>query len=158
MSAMSQAVGQMALAGPVTGGTSNTITVPCPGGGSMVMTMNPGQLGDVYRSSSRIEFRDCRNGSITMNGDPYLDSSMEGSFASLGGGTSGTSVLKMTTTGGMRMSSNGIQGRVGFNCTTTVTMTSTGAAQPQVSISSSGTMTFEQPLGSTPVTRPCGPA
>jgi hypothetical protein len=29
---------------------------------------------------------------------------------------------------------------------------------PQISASSSGTITFEQPVGSTPVARPCGPS
>ena len=67
-------------------------------------------------------------------------------------------VVTMRTTGGLRMNTNGVQGRVQFNCTTTVSISIVNGSSPQVSVSSSGTTTFEQPLGSTPVTRPCGPA
>ena len=160
MSAVTQAMSQIALVGRTTGDTSNTFTFPCTGGGSIVMTMNPlpQQQGNVFRSSSRIEFRDCRNQTVTINGDPYLDTSIELSFSTPGGGTGGDSVSTLRTTGGLRINSNGVQGRVQFNCTTTVSITMANGSSPQVSVSSSGTTTFEQPLGSTPVVRPCGPA
>jgi hypothetical protein len=160
MSAMSQAMSQTALFGRTAGETPNTFTLPCAGGGSMVMTMSPlpQQPGNVFRSSSRIEFRDCKNQTVTINGDPYLDTSIDLSFSSPGSGTSGDSVSTMRTTGGLRMNSNGVQGRVQFNCTTTVSISMVSGSSPQISVSSSGTTTFEQPLGSTPVTRPCGPA
>jgi hypothetical protein len=158
MSAMAQAMSQTALAGRTIGDAPNTFTVPCAGGGSMVMTMNPlPQQGNVFRSSSRIEFRDCKNQTVTINGDPYLDTSIELSFSSPAGGTSGDSVSTMRTTGGMRMNSNGVQGRVQFNCTTTVSISMVNGSSHQVSVSSTGTTTFEQPLGSTPVVRACGP-
>jgi hypothetical protein len=51
-----------------------------------------------------------------------------------------------------------VQGRVQFNCTTTTTISMSNGSTPQFSMSASGTITFEQPLGSTPVVRPCGPA
>ena len=160
MSTVAQAMSQTALMGRTAGDTPNTFTLPCAGGGSMVMTMSPlpQQPGNVFRSSSRIEFRDCKNQTTTINGDPYLDTSIELSFSSPAGGTSGDSVSTMRTTGGLRMNSNGVQGRVQFNCTTTVSISMVNGSSPQVSVSSSGTTTFEQPLGSTPVTRPCGPA
>jgi hypothetical protein len=160
MSAMTQAMSQVALVGRTTGDAANTFTSPCPGGGSIVMTMNPlpPQQANVFRSSSRIEFIDCRNQTVTINGDPYLDTSMDVSFSTPAGGTGGDSVATLRTTGGMRINSNGVQGRVQFNCTTTVSINLANASSPQVSVSSSGTTTFEQPLGSTPVVRPCGPA
>ncbi len=83
---------------------------------------------------------------------------MDVSFSGPAGGTGGDSVATMRTTGGMRINSNGVQGRVQFNCTTTVSISMSNGSSPQVSVSSSGTTTFEQPLGSTPVVRPCGPA
>jgi hypothetical protein len=158
MSAMSQAMSQVALAGRTTGDAPNTFTVPCAGGGAMVMTMNPlPPQGNVFRSSSRIEFRECRNQTVTINGDPYLDTSIDLSFSSPGGLVSGDSVSTMRTTGGLRINSNGVQGRVQFNCTTTVSISMVNGSSPQISVSSSGTMTFEQPIGSTPVVRACGP-
>ncbi len=159
MSAVSQAMSQAALAGRTTVDT-NTITMPCSGGGSMVITLSPLPLGPAegLRSSSRVEFRDCRNQTVTINGDPYLDSSIELSFSTPGGALSGNSTSTIRTTGGLRIDSNGVMGRVQFNCTTTVNITLVNGSSPQVSVSSSGTTTFEQPLGSTPVTRPCGPS
>ena len=160
MSAMSQAMSQMALLGRTAGDIPNTFTIPCQGGGSMVMTLSPlpPQPGNIFRSSSRIEFRDCRNQTTTINGDPYLDTSIELVFSAPGAPGSGDSVSTMRTTGGLRMNSNGVQGRVQFNCTTTVTITLVNGSSPQVSVSATGTTTFEQPIGSTPVVRPCGPA
>ena len=158
-SAMTQAMSQVAFVGSTTLNTPNTFTSPCAGGGSIVMTLNPlpQQQGNVFRSSSRIEFRDCTNQAVTINGDPYLDTSMDLSFSGLGGGTGGDSVATMRTTGGVRTNSNGVQGRVQFNCTTTVSISMANGSSPQISASSSGTTTFEQPIGSTPVVRPCGP-
>jgi len=158
MSAMGQAMNQVALVGRTTGDSANTFTSPCPGGGSIVMTMSPlpQQPGGVFRSSSRVEFRDCKNQTVTINGDPYLDSSMDLSFSAPIGGTIGDSTSTLRTTGGLRIDSNGVQGRVQFNCTTTVSISMANGSSPVVSASSSGTTTFEQPIGSTPVVRPCG--
>jgi hypothetical protein len=159
MSAMAQAMSQIALVGRTPSDTPNTFTLPCAGGGSMVMTMSPlPPQPNVFRSSSRIEYRDCQNQTVTINGDPYLESSIDLSFSTPGGGIGGDSVSTLRTTGGLRINSNGVQGRVQFNCTTTVSINMANGSSPQVSVSSSGTTTFEQPLGSTPVMRPCGPA
>ena len=160
MSAMSQAMSQIALVGRAAGDLQNTFTFPCAGGGSIVTTISPlpQQPGNVFRSSSRVEYRDCRNQAVTINGDPYLDTSIELVFSSPGGPTVGDSVSTMRTTGGLRISSNGVQGRVQFNCTTTVSIKVIDGSAPQLSVSSTGTTTFEQPLGSTPVVRPCGPS
>ena|SRR6187402_887251 len=159
-SAMTQAMSQVAFVASSTANAPNTFSSPCAGGGSIVMTMNPlpQQQGNVLRSSSRIEFRDCTNQAVTINGDPYLETSMDLTLATLGAGPSGDSMATMRTTGGVRINSNGVQGRVQFNCTTTVSISMANGSSPQISASSSGTTTFEQPIGSTPVVRPCGPA
>ena len=157
--AMAQTMSQAVLAAPATGGASNTYTVPCDGGGSIVMTGGntlPPQQPNVFGASLRIEFRDCThktvtiNGNpftVTINGDPYLDTTITNSFSTPGGVDS---VFTMQTTGGVRIDTNGVQGRVQFNCSMT-----SGSTPPE-SISFSGTTTIEQPLGSTPVVRPCG--
>ena len=158
MSAVTQAMSQVAIVAPTSGDTPTTLTVPCAGGGSIVITLGtlPPQQTNVYRSSSRIEFRDCKNQTATLNGDPYLETSAEHSFPTAGG-TGRDSISTLRTTGGMRFDSGGVQGRVQFNCTMNVSV-HFASGSPQVSSTSSGTMTFEQPLGSTPVVRPCGPA
>lgn len=162
MSAMSQAMRQLAIAAPTIGDGSVSVTMPCADGGSIVLTLStlPPQQANVLRSSSRIEFRDCRNQGVALNGDPYLETSAEHSFPGLAG-TGGDSISTLRTTGGIRMDSGGVQGRVQFNCTTTVNIHSVDGSRsspPQVSATSTGTTTFEQPLGSTPVVRPCGPS
>ena len=159
MSAMTQAMSQLAIVAPTGGGVPNTFTMPCPGGGSIVMTFTTTPLQpqtNVFRSSSRTEYQDCRNHAVTLNGDPYLETSSEHTFPTIGGPT-GESSSTLRTTGGMRIDSGGVQGRVQFNCTMTVSV-NTATRPPQVSMTSSGTITFEQPLGSTPVVRPCGPS
>lgn len=158
MSVVAQAMSQLAIVGPIAGGTPNTFTMPCPGGGSIVTTMDPLPLQQpgLFHSSSKIEFRDCKNQAGTLNGDPYLETSGDFSFPT-SGGTIGDSVSTLRTTGGLRMDTSGVLGRVQFNCTMTVSVHLVNGT-PQLSITSDGTTTFEQPLGSTPVVRPCGPA
>jgi hypothetical protein len=63
----------------------------------------------------------------------------------------------MKTTGGLRIDSAGVKGRVGIDCTMTVTFRMVNGTT-QSSATWSGTTTFEQPIGSTPVVRPCGPS
>jgi hypothetical protein len=158
MSAMTQAMSQVAIVAATSGDASNTLTMPCASGGSIVITLNPlpPQQKNLYRSSSRTEFRDCRNQTTTLNGDPYLETSAEHSFPT-SSGAGGDSISTLRTTGGLRIDSGGVQGRVQFNCTMTVSVQSVNGST-QSSVTWSGTTTFEQPLGSTPVVRPCGPA
>jgi len=158
MSAMTQAMSQLVIAAPTADG-ANSFTMPCPGGGSIVTTfsMTAPQLANVYRSTSRTEFRDCRNQTVTLNGDPYLETSAEHVFSSTGApSTDSTSTI--TTSGGVRMESGGVVGRAQFNCTMIMSVHLVNGGSPQVSVSASGTIAFEQPIGSTPVVRPCGPA
>ena len=158
-SAMRQAMSQVALVAPTSGGAPNTFTMACAGGGSMVITVGmpaPSQ-NNIYRSSSRTEFRDCRNQSVTLNGDPYLETSAEHSFPTPSG-PGGDSISTLQTSGGIRIDNAGVLGRVRIDCTMIVTVRLVNGSSPQVSLTSSGTITFEQPLGSTPVVRPCGPS
>src|SRR5436190_7705349 len=67
LSTMTQAMSRLALVG-TSGATPNTFTMPCPAGGSIVMTVDPlpAQQASVYHSSSRMEFRDCKNQAATL--------------------------------------------------------------------------------------------
>lgn len=152
---VAQAIAQLGAA-PASG--LSTITIPCSGGGSVTMTPmstgTPGPSGD-FTTTSRMQFNNCVSGGVTMNGDPYLDSAL-----SLSGTASATMTLTVTTTGAVRFDVNGQQGRMLDNCTTTMTIQGpiTPGVLPPMTVSYSGTITWEQPLGSTPVTHACGPA
>ena len=141
---MSQATRQLAVTPPPSGGITNPLTMPCQGGGSMVITLGPMEppQDNVFRTSSRIEYRDCRNQTVTINGDPYLESSGEFLLPTPGGTGEATST---TTRHAFRQ-----RRRRGVRFSMRLT--------PEVSMTATGTTTFEQPLGSTPVVRPCGPA
>ena len=140
-------------------GLSQTWTSQCPGGGSMSTTFTgtfgAGQSG-ALTTSSRLEFTDCRMQSVTINGDPAI--LMDGTYtfvpATGGPPSSVTSTSRMT--GGLRFDAAGTPGRARYDCTVTISMTigSNGAFQ-QPAITSSGTITWEQPLGTVSV-RPCG--
>jgi hypothetical protein len=61
------------------------------------------------------------------------------------------------TTGGLRFDAGATQGRSQYDCTQVMSIQLTGGTAPaQVSVTSSGTITWEQPLGTVTV-RPCGP-
>jgi hypothetical protein len=112
-----------------------------------------------FRTTSRMEPRDCRYGTTTVNGDPYIQMSSEHvTTGSLVAGTISGSTSTMRTTGGLRFETNGVQGRAKYDCTDVLTITypTTPGGSLQISRQSSGTVTWEQPLGS-PVVRPCGP-
>ena len=159
-SAVADGMNQVAVRAPTTGDVVNTFTMPCPGGGSIVLTFGgtlPRDPGTVLTTSSRSEHRDCKYGNTTINGDPYLESTNEHIFS--GPGATGTSTSTMRATGGLRFDADGVQGRVKFNCTMIVTIPPPdGASRPLPSMTWSGTTTWEQPIGSTSVVRPCGPA
>jgi hypothetical protein len=67
--------------------------------------------------------------------------------------------VTMRMTGGLRFDAGATQGRAQYDCTHVMSFQIGNATQPQPSmpsITSSGTMTWEQPLGTMTV-RPCGP-
>jgi hypothetical protein len=162
MSAVSQAFSQSALvaAGPI--GTSPfTTTYACAAGGTITSTMSvpspPGPSGSLTMSS-RLEFNACQTANATLQGDPYIDTSSEYSTIP---GANGAMTISMTSqmTGGVRFTSNGVQGRAQYACAivTTMQFASAGSGTPQITTASSGSITWEQPLGATPTSRSCGP-
>jgi hypothetical protein len=140
-------------------GLSRVMTQECPGGGSMTITVNvmtPAGPSGTLTMSSRTEFNDCRSQTVTINGDPYLMMTGEHVFSrgADGAPTSMTATIRMT--GGLRFDAGGTPGRAQFNCTQVMSaQIASNGTLSQLSMTSSGTMTWEQPLGTVTV-RPCG--
>ena len=139
-------------------GLSRTITFPCADGGSMSMTFTSttgGVLSGTFRSSSRIEYIECRVQTVTINGDPAM--LMDGAYTF--GRDAGNALSSMTATtrmtGGLRFDTAGTPGRARYDCTLTISMQIDNGIPAQPTITSSGTMTWEQPLGTVAV-HPCG--
>lgn len=156
--ALTQATGM--LVGAVPGGSSGVITHVCPGGGSMTITFDvttPAGPSGPMRTSSRMELTDCRSQIVTINGDPYLMMTAEHTFGPVAGDGSSSMTSTIRTTGGLRFDADGTQGRARYDCTQIVSMQFGGNGPPSLpSVSSSGTITWEQPIG-TATARPCGP-
>jgi hypothetical protein len=92
---------------------------------------------------------------MIINGDPSLTIATEHVFTGGMGSALGNSMSTTRITGGLRFDSAATPGRVSYDCTQVVTLQrDNGTLQPTVS--SSGTVTIEHPLGTTTV-RPCGP-
>lgn len=103
--------------------------------------------------TGRIEFNNCEAQNVTIQGDPYLE--MSGTFSMpVSGGATTTASSSEHITGGLRFTSNGEQGRAQYDCSIAMTMQMSSGA-PQVSMTASGTIMWEQPLGSAPVTYSC---
>jgi hypothetical protein len=158
--AMSQAVLNTAMTVSLNG-PSRTISFPCANGGSMSMTFDT-PTGIVtsgpLTTSSRIEFTDCRNQTVTINGDPAI--LMEGTYTfgtATGTGTLPSSMISTTRmTGGLRFDAAGVAGRARYDCTTTMSMQIDSNGTPaRPTVTSTGTITWEQPLG-TVAAMPCG--
>lgn len=155
--ALSQAVTQVALAGGAGAAMANTLTIPCASGGTIVMTLTPLQppQANAFSMTSRLEFHECVNQTVALNGDPYLESAVDMLFSSPGT-TNGDATSTLRTTGGLRSSNNGVEGRVQMNCTTTASLHIVNGVPQISSMTSTGTVTVEQPIGATPVEKPCG--
>ena len=109
--------------------------------------------GSTMAMTGRIEFNNCQSQNVAIQGDPYLE--MSGVFSMpVSGGATTTASSSQHITGGLRFTSNGEQGRAQYDCAIAMTMQMSSGA-PQVSMTASGTITWEQPLGSTPVTHSC---
>ena len=156
--AMSQAVLNTAMTVTVNG-PSRTMSFPCADGGLMSMTFDTpasGFTSGTLTTSSRIEFIDCRNQTVTMNGDPAI--LIDGTYT-FGSGT-GTLPSSMTSTtrmtGGLRFDAAGVAGRARYDCTMTMSMQIGSNGTPaQPTVTSTGTITWAQPLGTVAV-MPCG--
>jgi len=94
---------------------------------------------------------------VTINGDPYLSMASDYVLSPAGGGLPPSITATIRTTGGLRFDAGGVQGRAQYNCTPMMSMQlANDGTLPQPSITSTGTITWEQPLGTVTV-RSCGP-
>lgn len=161
-SIVAAAVSQAAMNTAVTvspDGLSRTFTFPCADGGStsITFTSTTGTVqSGTFTSSSRIEFTECRDRTVTINGDPAI--LMEGAytFGTATGGTPSSVTATTRMTGGLRFDAAGTSGRARYDCTMMMSMQIGSNGTPvQPTITSSGTITWEQPLGTVAV-RPCG--
>ena len=139
-------------------GLSRSTTIPCASGGSMSITITTpaGGVGSgTVTTSSRLEFNECRNQTVTINGDPAI--MMDGTYAfTTVDGVLSTMTATTRMTGGVRYDTAGVPGRARYDCSTTMNVQFNNGAPSQPSIASTGTITWEQPLGTVTV-RPCGP-
>ena len=114
-------------------------------------------LGTGELSERALEFTDCRSQSVTINGDPAI--LMDGTFTlqrTTGGALSGISAITRMT-GGLRFDGPGGPGRGRFDCTMQMSLqVGSDGTITQPTFSASGTITWEQPLGTVSV-RSCGP-
>lgn len=140
-------------------GRSSTVTIPCADGGSISVTMtfsptSPGTSGPLT-SSSRMEFGNCRNQTVTINGDPAI--MMDGTYTFVTTGNTLSSMTALTRmTGGLRFDTAGTAGRARYDCTMTMSMQFSDGTPMQPTVTATGTITWEQPLGTVSV-RSCGP-
>lgn len=133
-----------------------TFSYPCRSGGSITSIFLPSvPTTEGFTASYRMEFNDCASQGVVMRGDPYLTTTME--FKGTPWLASSTVTMTMHTTGGMRMVSNGVEGRIQYDCTTSFSGVAPGA-QTIPPLTSSGTITLEKPTGSTPRVMSCGPS
>jgi len=139
-------------------GLSRAVTFPCPSGGSMTLTVNvttPTGPSGTLTTSTRNEFNDCRSQTVTINGDPYL--ALAGEHVMVRGADGVTSSVTSTVriTGGLRFDDGATQGRVRYDCTQMMSLQIVNGTPSQPSVTSSGTITWEQPLG-TVTSHQCG--
>jgi hypothetical protein len=139
-------------------GPSRTITFPCTDSGSMSTTVT--STGDItssaFTSSSRIDFTECRSQAVTINGDPAILIDGSYTFETTAGGAVSSVTARTRMTGGVRFDAAGTSGRARYDCTMLLSMPvgSDGTPAPPTS-TSSGTITWEQPLGTVTV-HSCG--
>ena len=158
--ALAQALSQAAVFGP--GGTiTNPMVMPCPDGGSITVTHSgplPPDFGGKFVTTSKTEFNDCKTQNVIIRGDPWLQIAGEYVFGPPGGGTPSSVSSTMSITGGLRSEANGVHGRAQYNCTMTFAVQYAGNGQPpQITTTATGTITWEQPLGTPVRTSACGP-
>lgn len=147
--------GASALALTGTGGMNTPVQSACPNGGSVTFTFsNPSTLnGSTMTVNGRMEFNNCQSQGVTIQGDPYLQ--MSGTYSMpVSSGSATTASASQHMAGALRFTADGEQGRAQYDCSYAMTI-QMGSGAPQVSMVATGTMAWEQPLGSTPVMRSC---
>lgn len=158
--AVTEALSKAAVVAPFSGDVVQGVTMPCPDGGTIKLTYSaamPTGPGSTLTTSSKTEFDNCKSQNVTIQGDPYLESSGEHVVGPIVNNQPSTLTSTMRTTGGLRFEATGTQGRARYNCTQVMSITFGSNGLPTISTTSSGTITWEQPLG-TVTTRPCGPS
>jgi hypothetical protein len=153
-------VSQAALFAPGSD-VANTVTLPCPEGGSITATYSgtlPPDLNTPIATTSTIAFDDCQTQGVIVRGDPSLLTKGEHTFGPIVGGTLGSANARMQTTGGLRFETNGTHGRAQYDCTMAIAIQFVPAGPPQISVTSTGTIAWEQPLGTPIRSVACGPS
>src|SRR5262245_10496805 len=159
-SAVTQAVSQAAIFAPGSD-APNTMPFPCPDGGTITATYNgtlPPDLNTPIKSTSKIEFNDCRSQGVIVRGDPWLLTTGEHTFGPIVGGTLSSANSTMRITGGLRFETNGKPGRAQYDCTMAIAIQYVSTGPPQVSVTSTGTIAWEEPLGTPVRSVACGPS
>jgi hypothetical protein len=94
---------------------------------------------------------------VTINGDPAILIDGTYTFERTTGGALSSMTGTMRMTGGLRFDAPGSSGRVRYDCTMVMSMQIGSDGIPmQPTITSSGTITWEQPPGTVTV-HSCGP-
>jgi len=141
------------------------ISTPCPSGGSITTTFAlPEPIGDrasgspltSFTLTSRTDFNDCRSQNVTMRGDPALVHSSKFETSGTGPGTPTSMTATMQTKEAIVAVSNGVESRVRYDCSSVMVLQIGSTSLPQ--IASTGTITWESPLGTVVRTTGCGPA
>ena len=140
-------------------GLSRAYTVPCPDGGSISVTVTSttgAVQSGTFTESSRMELTECRTQTVTINGDPAILVDGAYTFGTAAGSAPSSVTATMRMTGGLRFDAAGTPGRARYDCTMMISMQfGSDGAPGQPTITSSGTITWEQPLGTVAV-HPCG--
>jgi hypothetical protein len=118
-------------------------------------TSPPGPSGTMT-SSMRMDVTDCRSQTVTMNGDPYIMMAGEYVFVRSADGQLSSMTVTDRMTGGLRFTEGATLGRVRYDCTQVISAQIVNGIPSQPVITSSGTITWEEPLGTVAV-RSCGP-
>jgi len=147
------------LAAPLAGDVLHGLSYPCPEGGSIDTTFSAGLPtgpGSTLTMTSKMEFNACKSQGLVIQGDPYLLTSGEYMIGPIVDNLPSSMTTTTRTTGGVRFTGAGTTGRAQYDCTQLMAIQFSSNGPPQISATSSGTITWEQPLG-TVTTRPCGP-
>lgn len=160
-----QALSQAAMFGStLTPAPSSTpvITFACPDGGNITTTFSrpvlPTGSGPFtsFTTNSRTDFNDCRSQDVVMRGDPALIQSGEFTFPAPTSGAAASVTSTSKTTGAILTISSDGTSRVRFDCQSVIVLELGSTSRPV--LTATGTMTWENPVGTVVRTTACGPA
>jgi hypothetical protein len=138
---------------------------PCPGGGDITITTTMPTTVDAFQQgvitlTSRTEYNDCRSQNVTTRGAPALVHTSEIRTPGLvpSGPANLTGTMRTTTTGGLSITSNGVESLMRVDCASVMVIElGQPGSMPLPQITWTGTMTWESPAGTVVRTTPCGP-